>query len=373
MEFISQTTDVLPVKVPPNAPIIGREEIRAAVGVLKTGALTSSAMEGGRHVREFEKASSAFVKSRFSVAVNSGTAALQAALLALGVGDGDEVLLPSFTFVATANAVASIGAKPIFVDILRDSYTMSPQDLEGKITERSRVIIPVHLYGGVAYMDEILQIADRHGLLVLEDAAQSLGSTLGGRHAGTLGDAGCYSLYPAKVITSGEGGFVVTDDRKIHERLLMVRNHGMVSGHDTKMLGLNMRMPEIGAAIACVQMKRLPRFLSRRRRNAERLSGLLAGVGVRTPSEREGERANWYLYTIAAKNRDDIVKELNSSGFGAAVYYPVPVHRMPYHRTGTNLPVTDWAAGHVLSVPVHPGVTAGNIEEMAGIIRRAAE
>ena len=361
------------MNVPPNAPIIGREEIRAAVGVLKTGALTSSAMEGGRHVREFEKASSAFVKSRFSVAVNSGTAALQAALLALGVGDGDEVLLPSFTFVATANAVASIGARPVFVDILKGSYTMSPQDLEGKITERSRVIIPVHLYGGVAEMDEILQIAEGNDLLVLEDAAQSLGSTLGGRHAGTFGNAGCYSLYPAKVITSGEGGFVVTDDRKIYERLLMIRNHGMVRGNDTRILGLNLRMPEIGAAIACVQMRRLPRFLSRRRKNAERLSGLLAGVGVKIPAEREGERANWYLYTIAAKNRDDIVKKLNSGGFGATVYYPVPVHKMPYHRTVADLPVTDWAAGHVLSVPVHPGVTVANIEDIAGIIRRAAE
>ena len=359
------------MSVPPNAPMIGREEIRAAAEVLRSGVLTSSAPEGGRRVREFEEAASGFTGSRFTVAVNSGTAALQAALLALGVGRGDEVLLPSFTFVATANAVASVGARPVFVDISREGYTMSPDDLRRKITRRSKAVIPVHLYGGMADMRSILEIAEENGLRVIEDAAQSLGSTLDGRHSGTFGDAGCYSLYPAKVMTSGEGGLVVTGDGEVRRRLLMIRNHGMERG-SAGMPGMNLRMPEIGAAIAAVQLGRLPRFLSKRRRNAERLSGLLAGAGVEIPREADGVRSNWYLYTISSGNRDEIAAGLNSRGFGATAYYPVPIHRMPPYRTGEKLPETDRAADRVLSVPVHPGVTTANLREMAGIIRQTA-
>ncbi len=360
------------MRVPVNAPSIGREEIKAVNSVLRSGALTSPAREGGRYVREFEGLSASFVKSRFSVAVNSGTAAIQASLLALGVKTGDEVLLPSFTFVATANAVASTGARPVFVDILGDNYTMDPSDLEKKITKKSRAVIPVHLYGNVAYMGEISRIARRHGLGVIEDAAQSLGSTLGGRHTGTFGDLGCYSLYPAKVMTSGEGGFIVTGKKSLHDRLLMIRNHGMVRGYDTRMLGLNLRMPEISAAIAGVQIKKLAKFLAARRRNALLLSELLSDTGIKIPTERDGERVNWYLYTIEAAGRDRLARHLASAGFGAAAYYGTPVHKTPYYTARTRLPVTDRAAARVLSLPVHPGVTIPDIREMAGIIRRIA-
>ncbi|ABK78053.1 pyridoxal phosphate-dependent enzyme [Cenarchaeum symbiosum A] len=359
------------MRVPINAPLLGRRELSAAAAVLKEGALTSAGSAGGRRVQELEKAAASFTGSKYAVVVNSGTAALQAGLLALGVKQGDEVLLPSFTFVATANAVATVGAKPVFVDIGR-GYAMDPADLEAKITRRSRAAIPVHLYGGMAPMGEIKRIARKSGLAVLEDAAQALGSALDGRHAGTIGDAGCYSLYPAKVLTSGEGGIVVTGSKRIRDRLRMIRNHGMVRGNDTRMPGMNLRMPEVGAAIAVEQFKRLPGFLSKRRRNAGALAALLKGSGVLTPSERPGERANWYLYTIEARGRGRLMGRLNAAGYGAAAYYPVPVHRMPYYKDGTSLPATERAAGRVLSLPIHPGVTRRDLEGMARIIRGAA-
>ena len=358
-----------PVGIPVNIPIIGKEEIKAVNDVLKTGMLTSAAMAGGKYVQEFEKLSASFVKSQFSVAVNSGTAALQAALLALDVKKGDEVLLPSFTFVATANAVLSTGAKPVFVDILKENYTMDPLDLEKKITKKSKVIIPVHLYGNVAFMDKIMRIAKKNNLKILEDAAQSLGSTLNKKHTGTFGDIGCYSLYPAKVMTSGEGGFIVTSDKKLHEKLLMIRNHGMIHGYDTKIFGLNLRMPEINAAIAKEQIKKLPKFLFKRKKNAKHLSDLLSDMNIKIPTERKNENVNWYLYTIAIKNRNKLMKKLNSKGFGAVAYYPTPVHKTPYYKMKIKLPVTDWAASNVLSIPVQPNVTTSNLNNMAKIIR----
>lgn len=353
--------------IPVNTPMLGTEELSAVSNVLRSGVLTSAARSGGEHVQQFEKLASAFVKSKFAVAVSSGTAALQAALLALDVKAGDEILLPSFTFVATANAVLSTGARPVFVDVSRENYTMSPEDLEKKLTAKSKAIIPVHLYGNVAFIDEIFEIAKKNDLRIIEDAAQSLGSTFAQRHAGTFGDLGCYSLYPTKTMTAGEGGFVVTDNEALHERLLTIRNHGMISGHDTSILGLNLRLPEINAAIASVQIQKLPGFLSRRRENARLLSDLIADTDITIPKERTDERVNWSLYTISVENRDALGKKLNSNGFGSAVYYSTPVHKMPLYR-GASLPDTDWAADHVLSLPVHPGVTTRDIDRMAKVI-----
>lgn len=368
------------MRVPSNAPAIGRAEVAAAAAVFRTGALTSASHEGGEQVRRFESLSASYTGSRFSVAVNSGTAALQAALLALGVGRGDDVLIPSFTFVATANAVLSVGARPVFVDILQDgSYTMDPADLEARMTPRAKAVVPVHLYGNVARMGEILAVAKRRGARVVEDAAQALGSTLGGRHAGAFGDIGCYSLYPAKVMTAGEGGFAVTDRPRLRDRMRMARNHGMPPsgrGRGALALGLNLRMPEAAAAVASVQIAKLPRFLSMRRRNAERLTRLLGGLNVVLPSPRAGERVNWYLYTVSAgRRRNALARKLNAAGFGVAVYYPVPVHRMPLYREapgrrpGRPLPATMRAARTVLSLPVHPGVSAADLKRMARVTR----
>lgn len=355
--------------IPVNIPIIGKEEISEVISVLRNGALTSAANLGGKNVQEFEKLVSSFVKSKYAIAVNSGTAALQAALYALDIKKGDEVILPSFTFVATANAVVSVGAKPVFVDIKKDNYTMDPFDLEKKITKKSKAIIPVHLYGNVAYMDEISEVSSKYNLHIIEDAAQSMGSSYGGKQTGTFSELGCFSLYAAKVMTSGEGGVIVTSNKKLWEKLLMIRNHGMIHGYDTRVLGLNFRLPEINAAIAKIQIKKLPKFLLKRRKNAKILTDLLSGLDLTLPQKRKYEQVNWYLYTAATKSRDKIVKDLNANGIGATVYYSTPVHKTPYYGKKLNLPVTDWAAKNVVSLPVQPMVTEDNLRLTAKIIR----
>ena len=360
------------MNVPINMPILGSEEMSEVGRVLRGRALTDASMEGGPNVRKFEDATRRFLGSSYAVAVNSGTAAIQASLHALGIGKGDEVLVPSFTFVATANAVVATGAKPVFVDIDK-RHTMDPEDLEKKISRRSKAIIPVHLYGNVARIEEICRIADERGLLVIEDAAQSMGSTYRKKQSGTFGDMGCFSLYPAKVVTAGEGGLVVTDSRELYDKLRMVRNHGMIRGYDSRAFGLNLRMPEINAAIAKVQMGRLSSFLGKRRANARTLSELLEGIDVTLPEQRTHEEVNWYLFTISTDRQSELKKALNAAGFGASVYYPVPVHRIPFYAAmkgsrGKRLPVTEQAAERVLSLPVHPGVRLMHMRMMGKIV-----
>lgn len=354
-----------------NSPMVGKKEISAAISVLRSGSLTSSAKEGGARVQEFESTAASFTGSKYVVAVNSGTAALQAALHALDVGPEDEVLVPSFTFVATTNAVVSTGATPVFVDIAKGKYTVDLEDLEKKITKRTRAIIPVHLYGHVADVDGLSKISALHGIPVVEDAAQALGSTYRGKHAGTFFEMGCYSMYPAKVMTAGEGGFVVTNSRRLRDKLRMIRNHGMSRGYDTRTLGLNLRLPEINAAIATVQMGRLPGFLKSRRRNAKLLSDMISDLKITLPYTQKDQNVNWYLYTIAVRGRNRLLKRLNDARIGAASYYSTPVHKTPMYRSDTSLPNTELAASRVLSLPVHPQVTPKDIKFIADTLHEA--
>ena len=338
-------------------------------------------MDGGKRVREFEELLKGYLKVKNVVAVNSGTSALHAGLLAAGIGHGDEVLLPSFTFVATANAVMATGARPVFVDILPTDYTSDPIDIERKITDKTKAIIPVHLYGHPASMNQILEIREKHSLLVIEDACQSLGSSYFGRQTGSIGNMGCFSLYASKVLTAGEGGAIATDDDDLANNLRMIRNHGMVKGYDTRVLGLNMRLPEISAAIAKVQMQKLPRILELRRKNAKLLYQLLGAVNQRLslklPIEPNGLRYNWYLYTVTINNkRDEIKKQLNNAGIGATIYYDPPVHMTPYYSTmsdGIKLENTEMASKDVLSLPVHQSLTEEEIRFIANKVVEAMD
>jgi perosamine synthetase len=287
-------------------------------------------------------------------------------------------LIPSFTFVATANSVACTGAKPVFVDIVKDTYTINPLDLEKKITKRTRAIIPVHLYGHPAMMDEILEIASKHSLLVIEDACQSLGSSYNGKQTGTLGEMGCFSMYASKVLTSGEGGAITTNSDNSAEKLRMIRNHGMVSGYDTRIIGFNMRLPEISAAIAKTQMKKIQSMLDKRAINAKKLGELLSQKikrqNITLPQENPRVKYNWYLYTVAFNNyRDRVKKLLNKSGIGATIYYDPPVHQTPYYSKLHNgeLKTTEWASGSVLSLPVHPSITENDINFMVSKVEEA--
>ena len=357
--------------IPVNTPIIGKEEINEVHTVLTEKSLTSASNSGGKRVQEFEKRLATYVKSRYAVAVNSGTAALQAALYALDIKQGDEVLLPSFTFVATANSVVSVGAKPVFVDISPENYTMDPVDLKKKITRKTKVIMPVHLYGNFAYMDEISEVADKHNIEIIEDAAQSLGTTYKRKQSGTFSRMGCFSMYAAKVMTSGEGGAIVTDDQSLFEKMRKIRNHGMLHGYDTRVLGLNFRLPEMCAAIAKVQMKKLPKFLEKRKKNAKILDELLSDLDIILPEERDHVDVNWYLYTIATKNRNKLMKQLNSKGIGAAAYYSIPVHKTPFYKKSIKLPITEWAADSVLSLPIHPLVTENNLHYISKLLHKS--
>ena len=360
---------MLSVVVPINIPIIGNEEIREVTKVLKNHALTNASKDGGPNVKQFEKLSQKYLKSKYAVAVNSGTSALQAALYALNIKSGDEVLLPSFTFVATANAVVSTGAKPVFVDILSENYTIDPEDLKKKISKKSKAIIPVHLYGNISKIDEILRMSRDFGLKIIEDAAQSMGSTYKKKQSGTFGDLGCYSLYPAKVMTSGEGGLIVTNKKNLFEKLLMIRNHGMIKGYDSKLFGLNLRMSEIHAAIAKIQIRKLPSFLKTRRQNAKIFSEELSNLDIAIPTENKFEKLNWYLYTISTQKQKSLKKKLNEKGYGASIYYPTPIHRIPFYHSSKKLPITEFSSKHVLSLPIHPGVKTSDIVEMARIIK----
>jgi perosamine synthetase len=372
-----------------NKPWIGEDEKREVVSALDDNSLTSAAKDGGKRVRELESLLQDYLNVKNVVSINSGTSALLAALLAADIRTGDEVLLPSFTFVATANSILAAGAKPVFVDVNKDDYTIDVSDLKAKITKKTRVIVPVHLYGHPSDMDEIAEVAETRSISIIEDACQSLGSTYNNRQTGTFGIMGCFSFYASKVLTSGEGGAVVTDDNSIAEKLKMIRNHGMVEGYDTRILGLNLRLPEISAAIAKTQMVKLKEMLGLRRRNAEMLTTLISDVanenGITLPSESQSKRFNWYLYTIALTKdnlRDKIQKKMTQNDkVGATVYYDPPVHRTPYYErimasgTGSQrssimgLPNTDWASKHVLSLPIHPMVTPEELERVANSLK----
>ena len=363
--------------IPINRPILGEEEKAAVADVLSTGALTNASYEGGKHVRAFEGKVASLLGAKHAVAVNSGTAALHSVLMALGVKPGDEVVVPSFTFVATSNVVLASGAKPVFVDTKKD-YNMDPKELKKAMTKKTKAVIPVHVFGYPADMDEIREVAAAKSVPVIEDAAESMGATYRGTQTGRLSLAGCFSMYASKVVTSGEGGAVSTDDDDLADKLRLVRNHGMVHHNDSRHLGFNYRLPEMGAAIASVQMDRLPKFLEARAKNAKYLTERVASLDGVSFTQASGDRTHvYYLYTLyLRKNRDRILKALNDAGVGAAVYFRIPAHRTElYSRLGYGRKVlknTEAASKHVLSLPVHPAVSESDLERVAGEFLKAA-
>ncbi len=351
-------------------PKIGEEEAQAVLEVMRKGPLTNALGQGPK-VLEFERNYAKFAGVKHAVAVNTGTAALHAAILAVGIKPGDEVIVPSFTFVATAESVVLAGAKPVFADIDPETYTLSPLDAQKAITKKTKAILPVDLYGYSADMKPLREIADKHDLAIVEDAAQAHGTTYAGKPAGSFADAACWSLYASKNMTTGEGGMVTTDDDEIDERLRLIRNHGEKAKYASLMLGSNYRMPELEAAIGVVQLGKLPSFVAKRRQNAQQLSKMLEkSKRLKLPSESESQQHSWYLYTVKLKDgtqeeRNMILQELKHKEISAEAYYVNPVHTMPFYRDnfgGRSLPETEKAAKQVFSLPVHPGVTSEQIE-----------
>jgi len=343
---------------------IGPEEAAAVHRVLLTGRLAQ-----GEEVAAFEAEFAAVVGGRTCVAVNSGTSALHLGLLAAGVGPGDEVVVPSFTFAATANAVVMAGARPVFADIDEETFCLDPASVRAVIGPRTVAILPVHLYGQTADMSAFAELAGRHGLLVMEDAAQAHGASQHGRPAGALGDLAAFSFYATKNMTTGEGGMVVCADSRVARRVRLLRNQGMEVRYRTEIAGLNNRMTEMAAAIGRVQLTRLAAWNDRRRAIAEGYDRSL--VGVATPTTRPGNRHVYHQYTVRVPDRDRVVEALGHHGVGAAVHYPVPTHRLPAYDSAVHLPVTDRASAEVLSLPIHPRVTDAQVGEVAAALEAA--
>ncbi len=284
-----------------NLPNIGDEEIQAVIQVMKSGMLTSG-LGTGPKVTEFERNYSEFAGVKHAIAVNTGTAALHAALMAIGIKPGDEVILPSFTFVATAEAVVLAGGKPVFGDIDPETYTLSPEAVKKAITKKTKAIVPVDLYGLPADIKPIREIVSENNLAIIDDCAQSHGATYEGKPAGALADIACWSLYAAKNIGTGEGGVVTTDNDQLAETVRMIRTHGEKVKYSSVMLGTNYRMTEIQAAIGIVQLRRLPDFFAKRTKNAQRLTKHLEKTDkIKLPPQLKNRTPSWYLYTVRIK------------------------------------------------------------------------
>ena len=325
---------------------------------------------------EFEQAFADYTGTEYAVAVNSGTAALHAALLAHGIGRGDEVITSSFSFIATANSIQFTGARPVFADIRQDSFNLDPTLIEENITPATKAIMPVHLYGHPADMGAMADIAEDHGLILIEDACQAHGATCNGKKAGSFG-TGAFSFYPTKNMTTSEGGIITTNNKEIADRARMIRAHGSRQRYLHEMLGYNLRMTDISAAIGLVQLERLPSYIEARQRNAKMLTGKLQGVeGIQCPVVREGCGHVFHQYTIRTRNRDQLVEHLKEKGIGSGIYYPIPIHRQPYYKElgyNDSLLVTEKASREVLSLPVHPGVNEEDVNMISNAINEWSE
>lgn len=353
--------------IPVAKPNIGPQETLAVNRVLESGMLAQ-----GNEVSSFENEFSKIVGNTFCVAVNSGTSAIHLSLLALGIGRGDEVIVPSFTFAATANAVALTGATPIFIDIDPKTYNLDSNLIESIITSRTKAIIPVHLYGQPAPMIEILNVARRNDLLVIEDASQAHMANINGKPVGSFGSAGTFSFYPTKNMTSGEGGMVTTDSSKVARKIQLLRNQGMEEKYKNEIIGFNNRMTDIHASIGRVQLSKLAAWTEKRRSNASFLDQNLNGVT--TPFVSPGSHHVYHQYTIRIidHDRDVFAEQMASRGIGSGIYYPTPVHKLPSYQQILDLPHTEKATLEVLSIPVYPTLEQWELEAIVIAINSIA-
>ncbi len=354
------------MQIPIAKPFIGEEEKQAVMLVLSSGQLTS-----GPKVVEFEKAFAAYHGVQHGIATSNGTTALMAAMMAHNIGPGDEVIIPSFSFFATASCILSTGARPVFADIDADTFCLSPESVEAVITPKTKAIMPVHLYGLPANMSAIEAICQKHGLILLEDAAQAHGAAIGNRRVGTWGTAS-FSFYPTKNMTTTEGGMVLTNDDEIARKLRMIRAQGMNTQYYHEVVGYNFRLTDMAAAIGLVQLGRLPEWTAARIANGNYYNTHLESVKV--PTVPADYTHVYHQYTVRVPDgvdRDAVAKRLNEKGIGVRVYYPLPIHQQPVFQnmggyTNLNLPVTEKLTKQVFSLPVYPTLTE---EERAYVVQ----
>jgi dTDP-4-amino-4,6-dideoxygalactose transaminase len=354
--------------IPASNPLIGDEERIAVDRVLRSGMIA-----GGPEVAAFERDfGDQLVAGRDCVAVSSGTAGLHLGLLAAGVGPGDEVIVPSFTFAATANAVALTGATPVFADIEPDQFCLDADAVEAAVTERTKGIMPVHLYGHPANMTRLGAVADSHGLAIYEDAAQAHGAAWQGRPVGTFGAFGLFSLYATKNMTSGEGGMVSCADARLVRSIRLLRNQGMQRRYENEVVGFNARMTDLHAAIGRAQLAKLLGWTQQRQENAKFLDANLRGVVI--PQAADGALHVYHQYTIRIpEDRDGFARALaDEHGVATGVYYPIPSHRLPSFGRTLDMPETERASREVLSLPVHPALSADDLTAIAAAVNAVA-
>jgi dTDP-4-amino-4,6-dideoxygalactose transaminase len=357
--------------IPIAKPLIGEEEKKAVLEVLSSGMLVS-----GARVKQFEQEFASYVGAKHAIASSSGTSALATALHAAGVGAGDEVITTPFSFVATANTILGAGAKPVFVDVREDSFNIDVEKIEEKITARTKAILPVHLYGNPCEMNEIIRVAQKHDLKIIEDCAQAHGAEYHGKKVGSFG-TGAFSFYPTKNMTTGEGGMVTANDEVIAEKCRRYINHGQIKKYVHEEIGFNYRMTEIAAAIGLAQLQKLDGFNENRIENALYLSEKLKHVkGVVLPKARPHARHVFHQYTvrILEANRNRVADLMLGKGVQTAVHYPTPIHKQPlYQKLGFTdfLPVAETLSKQVLSLPVHPSLKKSDLDEVARVLQES--
>ncbi len=348
------------------APIISDEEIEGVTRVLLSGMIAS-----GPETRAFEREFAAMCGVEHAIATSNGTTALSAALLGIGVGPGDEVITTPLTFVATANSILSCGATPVFADIDENTFNLSPYSVEAAVTDRTKAVIPVHLYGLPADMDAFQSIGKSNNIRIIGDAAQAHGAAIGQRTIGSTADLECFSFYPTKNMTTGEGGIVTTDDEEIYAKVKSIVNHGRPSAtlgtYEHEVFGLNFRLTDIASAIGRVQLRRLVEFNSIRTRNASILTERLDGISeIKLPSNPDGLTHAWHQYTIRVQDRKSLAAFLRERDIGCGFYYPRLIYEYPHlEKYLADCPFADSIVEQVISLPIHAGLSPEEVEEVA--------
>jgi perosamine synthetase len=361
------------MQIPIARPVIGQDEIVAVSDVLRSGMLAQ-----GEKVAEFEQKFAGYCGTAHAVAINNGTAALHAALLAAGIGPGDEVIVPAFSFIATATAVSMCGAKPVFADVDEQTFNIRPEQVNDRITPKTKAVIGVHLFGQPFDITPVQEICDAHNLKLIEDAAQAHGAQYHGVKVGNFGRFGCFSFYATKNMITGEGGMVTTNDKPSADKLRLIINHGQSEKYLHTELGYNYRMTDIAAAIGIVQLKKLDKFNQRRIKNADYYTANLTAKGLVKPKVAEGVQHVFHQYVIRLTeefplSRTAFMDHLKVKGIGSAVHYPIPIHRQPLYAPVADpdpCPVASRLAGSVLSLPVHPSLDTKDLAYICETINK---
>jgi perosamine synthetase len=357
--------------IPIAQPLIGEEEKTAVINVLKSGMLAS-----GPRTEEFEKKFAEYVGTKYAIATTSGTTALHLGLLALGITHGDEVILPAFSFIATANAPLFCDAIPVFCDVDPKTFNIDAEQIKKLITKKTKAIMPVHLYGQAADMDPIEEIAEKYGLYVIGDACQAHGATYNGKQAGSFGDLECFSFYPTKNMTTGEGGMITTNNEEFAEVALSLRNHGREKtkwGYEHGRLGYNYRLTDIGAAIGLEQLKKLPKNIELRKKNAHYFNTHLSNGEI--PYVIPAAQHAYHQYTIKSRNRDNLTQNLKKNEIGFGIYYPQPLHTYKHliKYAHKKLKTSEFLANQVISLPVHPALESEDLQRIVSVVNEGGK